>query len=128
MSTSRRLKVLVVDDESGMRALVKRCLEKECEILDAASGPQAIDLGLDAETLDLLITDQMMPEMEGHEVARRFRIRNPDLKVLYLTAHADRLFDAKQKMWDLEAYLEKPFSAESLRQAVALLVFERLEF
>lgn len=109
-----------------MRTLVKRCLE-ECEILEAASGQQAVDASIDPTMLDLLITDQMMPGMEGHEVARRLRLRHPDLKVLYLTANADRLFAAKERMWDLEAYLEKPFSSQSLRQAVAMLLFGRLD-
>jgi len=70
----------------------------------------------------------MMPGMEGHELSRRLRAANPNLRVLYLTGFSDRLFDAKQQMWDLEAYLDKPFTAESLRQAVALLVTGRLSF
>jgi CheY-like chemotaxis protein len=73
----------------------------------------------------VLITDEMMPEMEGHELARRFRMQNPDLKVLYLTGFADRLFDAKDNMWAAEAYLDKPFTRDGLRQALAQLVFGR---
>ena len=121
-----RLNVLIVDDEAGMRLLVKRCLADHFVITEAASGPDALALPIDARSLDLLVTDEMMPEVPGHEVARRFRLQNPDLKVLYLTAHSDHLFDAKQQMWDLEAYLDKPFTPESLRQAVAQLVFGRL--
>ena len=69
-----RLTVLVVDDEAGMRALVRRCLLEYCEVLEAASGEEALRLD---RSIDLLITDEMMPEMVGHELARRFRIRHP---------------------------------------------------
>jgi two-component SAPR family response regulator len=45
--------------------------------------------------------------------------------VLYLTSHADRLFEAKQQLWAEEAYLDKPFTREGLREAIALLLFGR---
>ena len=122
-------KVLIVDDEGPMRELVRRCLsDLHFQLLDAGSGEEALSVAGDPSELDLLITDEMMPGMEGHELSRRLRARNPNLKVLYLTGFADRLFDAKQQMWDLEAYLDKPFSAEGLRQAVALLMVGRLRF
>ena len=63
--------------------------------------------------------------MEGDELARRVRALEPDLKVLYLTSHADRLFDAKPQLWAEEAYLDKPFTREGLREAIALLLFGR---
>ena len=50
----------------------------------------------------------------------------PDLKVLYITSHADRLFEAKPQLWSGEAYLDKPFTREGLREAVALLLFGRM--
>src|SRR5262245_25617097 len=121
--------VLIVDDEGGVRELVRRCLaDPRFQLLEAGSGDEALTVASDPEKLDLLITDQMMPGMEGHELSRRLRFSNPNLKVLYLTGFADRLFDAKQQMWDLEAYLDKPFSPEGLRQAVALLMVGRLRF
>ena len=85
-------------------------------------------LAADPRALDLLITDEVMPGIAGHELARRLRSANPNLKVLYLTGYSDRLFDAKDRLWDLEAFLDKPFSPEGLRQAVALLVKGRLKF
>jgi CheY-like chemotaxis protein len=121
--------VLIVDDETGMRELVKRCLQDlSFRLREAGSGDEALAIAGDASDLDLLITDEMMPGIEGHELSRRLRAANPNLKVLYLTGFSDKLFDAKQQMWDLEAYLDKPFSAESLRQAVALLMVGRLRF
>ena len=119
------LRVLVVDDEEGMRQLVRRCLADGCHVVDASSGAEALALVADGCAIDVLVTDEMMPEMEGHELARRFRAQNPDLKVLYLTGYADRLFDAKDQMWESEAYLEKPFTRDGLRQAIAQVVFGR---
>jgi two-component system cell cycle sensor histidine kinase/response regulator CckA len=124
-----QFKVLIADDEPGMRELVRRFLgPSRFEIIEAASGKEALAAAPDAKKLDLLITDEMMPEMEGHELSRRMRQQNPDLRVLYLTGHSDHLFDKKERMWDLEAYLDKPFSQKSLNEAVALLMTGRLSF
>src|SRR5262245_9169602 len=88
---------LIVDDEPAMRTLVRRCLEgSRFDIVDAANGREAIDAAGRLPALDLLITDEMMPEMEGHELSRHLRAQNPDLRVLYLTGHADHLFEEKQ--------------------------------
>lgn len=129
MPESTTLQVLAVDDEAGMRELVTRCLAGQSfDVAVAASGEEALALAGNSLALDLLITDEVMPGIEGHELARRLRLSNPNLKVLYLTGHADRLFGAKGHLWDLEAFLDKPFSPEGLRQAVALLVMGRLKF
>jgi two-component system cell cycle sensor histidine kinase/response regulator CckA len=125
---SALLKVLFADDEPGLRVLVKRFLDSRFDIVEAASGKEALALVPDATKIDLLITDEMMPEMEGHELSRRLRQQNPDLRVLYLTGHSDHLFDKKDHLWDREAYLDKPFTQKSLNEAVALLMTGRLTF
>jgi CheY-like chemotaxis protein len=118
--------ILAVDDEPGVLALVRRCLDDDhVTLTDASSGKDALEhIGKDP-ALDLLITDLRMPEMEGDELARQVRALEPDLKVLYLTSHADRLFGAKPQLWAQEAYLDKPFTREGLREAVAQLLFGR---
>ena len=118
--------ILAVDDEPGVLALVRRCLDDErVTLIEATSGKDALEQVTKGAPLDLLITDLRMPEMEGDELARRVRTRDPDLKVLYLTSHADRLFEARQQLWADEAYLDKPFTREGLREAVALRLFGR---
>jgi two-component system cell cycle sensor histidine kinase/response regulator CckA len=120
------LAILAVDDEPGVLALVRRCLDDQSVTLtEASSGKDALALLPKGPALDLLITDLRMPEMEGDELARQVRTREPDLKVLYLTSHADGLFEAKKQLWAGEAYLDKPFTREGLREAVALLLFGR---
>jgi two-component system cell cycle sensor histidine kinase/response regulator CckA len=119
--------ILAVDDEPGILALVRRCLgdDERITLIEASSGKDALERIANGPALDLLISDLRMPEMEGDELARQVRTREPDLKVLYLTGHADRLFDAKQQLWAEEAYLDKPFTREGLREAIALLLFGR---
>jgi len=77
--------------------------------------------------LDILVTDLMMPEMLGDEIARRLRQHEPRLKVLYLTGYSDRLFKDKVTLWEDEAFLDKPCSIKGLLQAVSLLLFGRLQ-
>ena len=129
MEETQPLTILAVDDEPGVLALLRRCLDDErITLVEAASGREALAQMTKGPALDLLITDMRMPEMEGDELARQVRIVDPDLKVLYLTSHADRLFEAKPQLWAAEAYLDKPFTREGLREAVALLLFERTTF
>jgi two-component system cell cycle sensor histidine kinase/response regulator CckA len=122
------LKVLLADDEQGLRELVKRFLQSRFDFVEASNGKEALALVSDPTKIDLLITDEMMPEMEGHELSRRLRQLNPDLRVLYLTGYSDRLFDKKDRLWDNEAYLDKPFTQKSLNEAVALLMTGKLSF
>ena len=127
MEQRQPISILAVDDEPGVLALVLRCLgdDERVTLIEASSGKEALERIANGPALDLLITDLRMPEMEGDELARRVRLLDPDLKVLYLTSHADRLFEAKQQLWAAEAYLDKPFTREGLREAVALLLFGR---
>lgn len=127
MEEGQPIVILAVDDEPGVLVLVRRCLDDEerVTVIEASSGKEALERVAKGPTLDLLITDLRMPAMEGDELARQVRTLEPDLKVLYLTSHADRLFAAKKQLWAEEAYLDKPFSREALREAVALLLFGR---
>jgi two-component system C4-dicarboxylate transport response regulator DctD len=73
-----------------------------------------------------LIADLDMPGIGGDEMVRRIRALRPDLKVLYVTAHIDRLLDVRKVLWEGEAFLDKPFSAQGLLEAVSLLLFGTL--
>ena len=114
--------ILIVDDEEPIRRLVERILNGAGYITRlASSGVDAIALADGPEPIDLMVTDMMMPEMNGDEVARRLRQKYPALKVLYYTGFADRLFDEKGTMWEDEAYLAKPSGVRGLLEAVSLL-------
>lgn len=126
MREGKPIAILAVDDEPGVLALVRRCLDDaRVTLIEASSGKDALGKIAKHPALDLLITDLRMPEMEGDELARQVRTLEPGLRVLYLTSHANRLFEAKQLLWAEEAYLDKPFTREGLREAVAQLLFGR---
>ena len=115
--------VLVVDDEPGIRQIARRILEDGgYEITEAEGGLEAIALLAQGHPLDLLIADLDMPGLGGDEMVRRIRATRPDLKVLYVTGHIDRLMDARP-LWEGEAFLEKPFNPVGLREAIALLLY-----
>jgi two-component system cell cycle sensor histidine kinase/response regulator CckA len=120
--------VLVVDDEELVRKFVERVMrEAGYETATASDGPEALDVAAKLETFDILVTDVMMPQMTGHELARRIRQSTPGIKVLYLTGFSDRLFKEKVTLWADEAFLDKPCSVKGLLEAVSLLLFGRLE-
>jgi two-component system cell cycle sensor histidine kinase/response regulator CckA len=120
--------VLVVDDEEPVRKFVDRVLRNAgYQTVVASDGPEAIEVASKLASLDILVTDVMMPQMAGDELARRLRLLQPSLKVLYLTGYADNLFKEKITLWEDEAYLDKPCSTKSLNQAVSLLLYGRLD-
>ena len=114
--------ILIVDDEEPIRRMVDRILQSAGYVTRlASSGADALAIADGPGPIDLMVTDMMMPEMNGDEVARRLRQKYPALKVLYYTGFADRLFDEKGTMWEDEAYLEKPSGVRGLLEAVSLL-------
>ena len=129
MATPKRpLTVLVVDDEDLVRKFVERVLrDAGYQTATAADGPEALEVAAKLESFDVLVTDVMMPQMTGDELARRVRVAAPHIKVLYLTGFSDRLFKEKVTLWADEAFLDKPCSVTGLRQAVSLLLFGRVE-
>ena len=128
-STPKRpISVLIVDDEDGLRKFVDRVLSEAGYTTTVASdGPEAIEAAAKLGTIDLLVTDLMMPQMTCDELARRLRLNQPSLKVLYLTGFSDRLFKEKVTLWQDEAFLDKPCGIKGLREAVALLLFGRID-
>jgi two-component system, cell cycle sensor histidine kinase and response regulator CckA len=125
---SRPLRVLVVDDEEPVRKFVERVLrEAGYDTALASDGTDALEVAKNGASIDILVTDLMMPQMTGDELARRMRQEEPTLKVLYLTGFSDRLFKEKSTLWQDEAFLEKPCSVKGLLQAVALLYSGKLE-
>jgi CheY-like chemotaxis protein len=114
--------VMVVDDEPQVLDIERHILEGAgYQVLLATSALDAIATLADGPPLDLLITDLDMPELGGDEMVSRIRAIRPDLKVLFVTGHADLLMETPRR-WEGEAFLEKPFTHESLREAVSLLL------
>ncbi len=116
-------RALIVDDEESVRKFVNRILtDRGYETVVAADGPEAEAAMTSHGPFDVLVTDLMMPQMSGDELARRLRLNEPRLKVLYLTGFSDHLFKEKVTLWEDEAFLDKPCSINGLLEAVSLLV------
>jgi CheY-like chemotaxis protein len=119
------ISILAVDDEPGIPALVRSCFkdDERIALTVASGGDDALAQLTHGSIPDLLITDVRMPEMEGDELARRARLVEPNLKVLYLTSYTDGVFEGRLELPSEEAYLDKPFTRQGLREAAGLLLF-----
>jgi CheY-like chemotaxis protein len=121
------VRILIVDDEAEMRQYVDRIMrDAGYETVVAADGEQAIAMSARLPAFDLMITDEMMPRIAGHQLARYMRERYLDIKVLYLTGFRDVLFREKGSLWADEAFLDKPCTPDGLLQAVSMLLFGSL--
>ena len=115
--------VLIVDDEPGVRELERRILEKGgYRVIEASGGLQACEMLAEGPAPDLLIADLDMPDLAGEEMVLRVHAAKPNQKVLYVTANIDRLLDVRSITWEGEAFLDKPFTAKGLLEAVSLLL------
>ena len=122
------ISVLIVDDEEPICRFVERVLrDAGYKTFVAGNGAEAVETASKLESLDVLLTDVMMPKMTGDELARRLRQDRPTIKVLYLTGYSDSLFKEKVTLWEDEAFLDKPCSIKSLLQAVSLLTVGTLD-
>ena len=84
-----KLKVMVVDDESRMRKLVRDFLvRQDFEVLEAGDGEQAVDLFFEEKDIALIILDVMMPKMDGWQVCREIR-KHSKVPIIMLTARGD---------------------------------------
>jgi CheY-like chemotaxis protein len=108
--------VLLVEDEAEVRELTREILENEgYSVLLAADGPGALGVSQQHPgRIHLLLTDVVMPEMSGSELARRLQGRDPDLKVLYTSGYTDDTLVRHGVSESRAALLHKPFTAESL--------------
>jgi len=114
---------LIAEDESLMREFVTQVLTDAGYVTArAVDGDDAIECAKRSRPFDLLLTDLVMPRVRGTELARRLRLKQPTLKVLYFTGYSDQLFKEKGELWDAEALLEKPSTIEGLLEAVSQLL------
>ena len=109
-----RLKILVADDESRMRKLVKDFLLKSnFEVLEAEDGSQALDLFYATKDIALIILDVMMPRMDGFEVCREIR-QTSQVPIIMLTAKGDERDELQGSQLGVDEYITKQFSPKIL--------------
>ena len=109
-----KLKILVVDDESRMRKLVKDFLVKRnFEVLEAENGADAIDVFFSKKDIALVILDVMMPKMDGWQVCREVR-QSSKVPIIMLTARSEERDELQGFDLGVDEYISKPFSPKIL--------------
>ena len=109
-----KLKILVVDDESRMRKLVRDFLvRQDYEVLEAGDGEEALDIFYREKDIALLILDVMMPKMNGWEACREVR-ENSKVPIIMLTAKSDESDELMGFDLGVDEYISKPFSPKIL--------------
>ncbi|HKJ92345.1 MAG TPA: response regulator, partial [Longimicrobiales bacterium] len=116
--------ILVVEDEEAVRSVVRRTLDREgYTILDAPNAEVALDLAAAYDgTIDLLLTDVVMPGMAGSELSQLLESQRPGLRVLYMSGHTEDEIVRRGIDRDNVELLEKPFSPQELSARVARLI------
>jgi CheY-like chemotaxis protein len=122
------LGILIVDDEVSACLYADHVLRRAGYLpVTASSGVEAVRKAGAMARVDVLVTNLMMPGMNGDEIAGVLRQRDADVKVLYVAGFSDRLAAEKVALRDGGAFLEKPYSMAGLEQALSLLAYGRLD-
>ena len=115
-------KILVVEDDKNLRKLIVTCLEKaNYTVFDTKNGEEALEL-MDRQYVDLIVTDIMMPEMNGYELIKELRDANDNTPILIITAKED--IEDKRVGFSLGAddYMVKPINIDELIMRVKSLL------
>ena len=117
-----KTQILIVDDESRMRKLIRDFLEREgYQILEASDGVEAMDLFYANKEIDLIILDVMMPRMDGWQVCQEVR-EYSKVPIVMLTARAEERSELKGFELGVDEYIAKPFSPKILVARVNALL------
>ncbi|MFS0783884.1 response regulator [Bacillus sp. 1P06AnD] len=111
-------KILIVDDQYGIRVLLNEVFQKEgYQTYQAANGVQALEI-VEKDAPDLVLLDMKIPGMDGIEILKRMKAKDQGIAVIIMTAYGE--LDMIQKAKDLGAitHFAKPFDIDDIRQAV----------
>jgi CheY-like chemotaxis protein len=118
--------ILLVEDEPEVRRLANEMLTRQgYKVLEASSGAEALHVWREhGGVIDLLLTDVVMPQMSGPELAATLKALSPGLKVMYMSGYTDDVI-AQQGVLDTEtAFLRKPFTLDSLARILHAVLDE----
>ena len=112
--------VLVVEDDDGIRAVIKRILERAGHrVMEATNGAEALRIcEASGDTIDLVLSDIAMPEMQGPDLARRIRERHPDMAMLLMSGYAESAAQQDGILGEGVEFLGKPFSPDALTRKI----------
>jgi two-component system cell cycle sensor histidine kinase/response regulator CckA len=117
--------VLLVEDEAMVRTVAERALTRQgYTVLTAANGEEALEIVGRGEVIDLLITDVVMPIMDGPTMVREARLTRPELPILFMSGYAEEQL-RRSIDFDNVAFLPKPFSVQQLSEAARRILSSR---
>jgi two-component system, cell cycle sensor histidine kinase and response regulator CckA len=112
--------ILLVEDEEGLRSLNARGLRSRgYSVIEASNGIEALEALEERNgAVDLVVSDVVMPEMDGPTLLKAMRGRNPDLKIIFVSGYAEDAFEKSLPENQQFAFLPKPFTLSQLVAAV----------
>jgi two-component system cell cycle sensor histidine kinase/response regulator CckA len=112
--------ILLVEDEEGLRSLNARGLRSRgYSVIEASNGVEALEALEEKESsVDLVVSDVVMPEMDGPTLLKTMRVKNPDLKIIFVSGYAEDAFEKSLPENQQFAFLPKPFTLSQLVAAV----------
>jgi DNA-binding response OmpR family regulator len=116
--------ILVVEDEPSVRELIAAVLEQRgYKVIKAADAYDAIHLSRQHPgSIEMLVTDVVMPKMSGPQLARQLLPQRPDMNVLYLSGHTDNAVAHHGVLEPGVEFLAKPFSQDALLKKIRNLL------
>lgn len=113
-------RILLVEDAEGVRKFVRTILEKQgYTVREAANTDEALSLmALTSDRIDLLLTDVILPGMNGPELAACLSLLRPGLKVLFMSGYPDGTIRLQKRLGDESNFIQKPFTPNSLARKV----------
>jgi two-component system, cell cycle sensor histidine kinase and response regulator CckA len=111
-------RVLVVEDEDMVRAVAERALVRQGYVVETAcDGEEALALFADGKRYDLVVSDVVMPNMDGPTMARNLRGQFGDIRLLFMSGYAEEQLRETISL-DNVSFLPKPFSVQQIAEAV----------
>ena len=120
-------RILLVEDETAVRGLIRAVLERYgYTVVEAADGEEGLRVfEREAAQLDLLLTDVIMPRLDGPSLARAIREHHATLPMIFLTGHADDMLHREDADWSDVPLLQKPFTSSALLKLVRRALDDR---
>jgi two-component system cell cycle sensor histidine kinase/response regulator CckA len=111
-------RLLIVEDEPMVRAVAERALARQGYTVETAcDGEEALALFAQGKSYDLVVSDVVMPNMDGPAMARELRKQRPDMRILFMSGYAEEQLRQSINL-DKVAFLPKPFSVQQIAEAV----------
>mgnify|MGYP000350538430 FL=1 len=111
-------RVLIVEDEDMVRAVAERALVRQGYVVETAiDGEQALELFAEGKRYDLVVSDVVMPNMDGPTMARNLRATYGDIRLLFMSGYAEEQLRETISL-DNVSFLAKPFSVQQIAEAV----------